>query len=73
MLIIAMSVSVCLSVCPFARLNNCSAVAEIGDRLATIDIWAEKRRAAVPLSGGLGLHLTQCGMGRGLPQYQVVS
>jgi len=36
--------------------NKCSAVAEIGDRLA------------VPLLGGeLGPHLTQCGLGRGLP------
>ena len=34
---IAMSVSVCLSVCPLAYLNKCSAVAEMGDRLATID------------------------------------
>jgi len=46
----------------------------MGDRLATIDM-DRKVGAAVPLSGGgeLGLHLTQCGLGRGLPMYQVAS
>jgi len=35
-----------------------SAVAEMGDRLATIDMG----RKDVPLSGGAGPHLTQCGL-----------
>jgi len=29
--------------------------------------------AAVPLSGGAGPHITQCGLGRGLPPYQLAS
>jgi len=44
-----------------------SAVAEMGVRLATIDMG---RKAAlgcyVPFRGELGPHLTQCGLGRGL-------
>jgi len=49
---------------------NSSAVAEMGDRLATID-EPKSERAAVPLSvGELGPHLTR-GLGRGLPPYQV--
>ena len=52
--------------------NKCSAVAEMGDLLATIDI--SKKFAAVPLLGGeLGPRVTQCGLGRGLPSYQVAS
>jgi len=48
-----------------------SAVAEMGDRLATIDM-GRKVGAAVPLSvGELGPHLIQCHLGRGLPPYQV--
>jgi len=27
----------------------------------------QSKNAAVPLSGGMGPHLTQCGMGQGLP------
>jgi len=43
----------------------------VGDRLATIDM-GRKEGAAVPLSWGeLGPHLTQCGLGQGLPLYQV--
>jgi len=38
-----------------------SAVAEMGDRLTTIDM-GRKEGAAVPLSGGDGPHLTQCGL-----------
>jgi len=51
-----------------------SSVVEMGDRLATIDM-GRNVGAAVPLSvaGGGGLHLTQCGLGRGLPPYQVAS
>ena len=48
---IAMSVSVCLSVCPFAYLNRSSAVADTGDRLATTDM-GRKVGATVPLSVG---------------------
>jgi len=46
----------------------------MSDRLA-IDMGRKKKKAAMPLSGGveLGLHLTQCGLGRGLPPYQVAS
>jgi len=65
--------SVCSSVCPLAYLNNSLAVAEMGDRLAIIDI-GRKVGAAVPrffLGGELGHHLTQCGLDRGLPPYQV--
>jgi len=39
--------SVCSSVCPLAYLNNSLAVAEMGDRLAIIDI-GRKVGAAVP-------------------------
>jgi len=44
-----------------------SAAADMGDRLATRE-WAEKS-GAVPLLGvgELGPHLTQCGLGRGIP------
>jgi len=55
---------------------NNSAVAEIGDRLATIDVDRKVGRgAAVPLSvgGELGSHLTQCRLGRGLPPCHVAS
>jgi len=55
-----------MSICPFARLNKSSAVAEMGDRLTTIDM-GRKVGAAVLLSvGELGPHLTQCCRGRGL-------
>jgi len=51
--------------------NKSSAVAEIGDRLATIDMDRKVEGAIVPLSvGEVGLYLTQCGLGRGLPPYQ---
>jgi len=53
--------------------NKCSAVAEMGDYLATVDI-GPKVGAAVHLSlGQLDPHLTQCRLGRGLPSYQVAS
>ena len=47
----------------FTTVNRSSAVVEMGDRLATIDI-GRKVGAAVPLSVGeeLGPHLTQCGL-----------
>ena len=51
-----------------------SAIAEMGDCLATIDMGRKVAGADVPLSvGELGSHLTQCCLGRGLPAYQVVS
>jgi len=60
------SSSVCLSVRHTLVLcYKCSAVAEMGDRLATINMgW---KLGAVPLffgGGGLGPYLTQCGLGR---------
>jgi len=51
--------------------NKNSAVAEMGERLATIDM-GRKVGAAVPISvAELGLHLTQCRLDQGLPPYQV--
>jgi len=48
-----------------------SAVAEMGDHLATT-ASGQKVGDAVPLSvGELGLHLTQCSLGQGLPPCQV--
>jgi len=48
--------------------DKSSAVAEMGDCLATIEM-GQKVGAAVPFPWGeLGLHLTQCGLGQGLPQ-----
>jgi len=50
-----------------------SAVAEMGDHLATVDI-AQKVGAAVFFHGDeLGPHLTHCCLGQGLPLYQVAS
>ena len=54
--------------------DKCSAVAEMGDRLATIDMG--RKLGAVPVffwGGELGPHLAQFGLGRGLHQYQVAS
>ena len=47
------------------RLYKSSAVAEMGDCLATIDMGRKL--------GELGPHLTQCCLGRSLPPYQVAS
>jgi len=64
------------------KLDKCSAVAEMGDRLAKIDMaenWGEGlcplwERELCPLwKRELGLHVTQCSLGRGLPSYQVAS
>jgi len=42
-------------------LNKCSAVAEMGDRFATIDMG--RKLGAVPLFGGkMGSHVTQCNL-----------
>jgi len=53
--------------------NKCSAVAEMGDRLATINIGRKEGRLLCPFSGELGPHLIQCRLGRDLPPYQVPS
>ena len=54
-----------------SKQNKSSAVAEMGDCLAATDMH-RKAGAAVPISvGELGPHLTQCGLRRGLPLYQV--
>jgi len=54
--------------------NKSSAVAEMGDRMATIDMGRKVGRGCC---GGavspLGHHLTQCGLGQGLPLYQLAS
>jgi len=50
---------------------KCSAVAEISDRLATIDMG--RKLGLCLFLGKLGPHLTQCGLVRGLPPYQVAS
>jgi len=64
---------VCMSVCPLAYLNKSSAVAEISDHSATIDM-GRKAGAAVSLSvGELGPHLTQYCLGRGLHPYHMAS
>jgi len=56
-----------------AHVNKSSAFAEMGDRDRAK--WVEKWGTGVPLSvgGGLGPHLTQCIMGRGLPPYEVTA
>jgi len=46
-------------------LNKSSAVAEMGDRLATIGMGRKWGGAAVGAESPLGPHLTQCGLGRG--------
>jgi len=54
--------------------NKSSAVAEMGDRLATIDIGRKVGGLLCIFPWGkLGPHLTQCGLGRGLPPYQLAS
>jgi len=62
-----------VSVGPLAYFNKSSAVAEMGDRLATIDM-DRNVAATVPFSvGELGPHQTQCHLGQGLSLYQVAS
>ena len=53
--------------------NKSSAVAEIGDRLATMGMGRKRGGAAVGVGSPLAPHLTQCGLGRGLALYQVAS
>jgi len=40
------------------NMNKCSAVAKMGDGLATIDMGRKVKEAVVPVSGELGTHLT---------------
>ena len=55
-------------------ISKCSAVAEMGNRLATIDIGRKLGGCApLPFLGGDRPHLTQCGLGRGRPPNQVAS
>ena len=55
--------------------NKCSAVAKMGDRSATVDMSQRLGEVAVPLfgCGELGPYVTEYGLGRGLPSYQVTS
>jgi len=59
------------------NMNKCSAVAKMGDGLATIDMGRKVKGeggCCAPFGGGeLGTHLTQCGLRRDLPPYQVAS
>ena len=60
--------SVCLHVCPLVYINKSSAVAEMGDCLATIGMDRKWGGAALLWGVGgspLSPHLTQCGLGRG--------
>ena len=60
-------------VIPVQTLHKSSAVAEMGDRLATIDMgWRGGLLCSFP-GGGAGRHQTQCGLGRYLLPYQVAS
>jgi len=55
--------------------NKSSAVAEMGDCLAIVDMGRKLEGCMCPLfgSGELGPHLTQCRLGRNLPPYSVAS
>jgi len=57
--------------------NKCSAVAEMGDRLATKDMGQEVGAAAPNFffggGGELDPHIIQRRLGRGLPLYQMTS
>jgi len=58
----------------YNSVNKSSAVAEMGDRLATIDIGQKVGGLLCPFRvGELGPHLTQRRLGRGLPPYQLAS
>ena len=59
---------VCLSVCSLTYLNKSSAVAEMGDRLATRDMSQKVGLGCCAhFPGELGPHQTQCRLGQGLP------
>ena len=72
---------ICIYLCEYSHVdkrhsnkNNCSAVAEMGDHLVIIDTGRKVGAAVSPFWGrGAGSHLTQCGLGRGLPSFQVAS
>jgi len=53
-------------------IYKCSAVAEMGDRLATIDMGRKQGSCCTP-PFFRGSHVTQCRLSRGLPPYQVAS
>ena len=53
--------------------NKSSAVAEMDDRLDTIDMGRKEVGGCCAHFVELGLYLTQCGLGRDLPPYQVTS
>jgi len=52
------------------KQDKCTAVAEMGNHLATIDM-SQKEGVDMPLSWRT--HLVQCSLGRSLPTYQVAS
>ena len=64
---------------PRKSCNKCSAIAEMDDHLATIDMGRKEGRGSgagllCPFwRGELGPHLKQCGLGRDIPPYQVSS
>ena len=53
--------------------NKCSAVAEMGDHLATIDMGRKLGALSLFGEGSWVTNLTQCHLGRGLSPYQVSS
>jgi len=56
------------------KINKNSAVAEMGDRLATIDVGRKVGRGAMHLSvWGAGSPYNTMSLGRRLPPYQVAS
>jgi len=60
--------------CIMCKHNKSSAVTEMGDRLATIDMGRKVGGMLCPFPWGEVVpHLTQCGLHRGLPPYHVAS
>jgi len=53
--------------------NKSSAVVEMGDRFATIDMGRKVEGCCALFRGGLDLHATQCRLAEAIPPYQVVS
>jgi len=56
-----------------SMLYKSSAVAEMDDRMATIDMGRKLGSCCAPFREGAGSHLTQCRLGTGLSPYQVAS